>query len=392
VSVSFTLQKQDLNARWTASALSGMERLALAERLRRPGAEALVSLLRFPSAHLPGRSPAMTALYGEMALLARGEIPVLILGETGVGKEHVARTLHLSSSRSRGPFVGVNCAAIPADLLEAELFGIRKGVATGVAHRKGIFEQAREGTLFLDEIGDMLPALQAKVLRTLQEKQIRPVGGRPSPVDVRVISATNSDLGKRIEAGTFRQDLYYRLAGCELRIPPLRHRREDIPALVEHFMRATAAEIGKRTHGITDETLRALQEYPWPGNVRQLEHEIRRLVYLCPPCQPIDASLLSPQIAAGRCPAISPAPSPASLTAREPATPRPDGETLNLAALEKRAILQALHQSRGILVQAAELLGISRDALRRRMRRHGVAAVPAGGDPTSDLRHRRAPC
>jgi len=216
----------------------------------------LVSLLRFPSAHLPGRSPAMTALYGEMALLARGEIPVLILGETGVGKEHVARTLHLSSSRSRGPFVGVNCAAIPADLLEAELFGIRKGVATGVAHRKGIFEQAREGTLFLDEIGDMLPALQAKVLRTLQEKQIRPVGGRPSPVDVRVISATNSDLGKRIEAGTFRQDLYYRLAGCELRIPPLRHRREDIPALVEHFMRATAAEIGKRTHGITDETLR----------------------------------------------------------------------------------------------------------------------------------------
>ncbi|MCP4663632.1 MAG: sigma-54-dependent Fis family transcriptional regulator, partial [bacterium] len=251
--------------------------------------------LRFPPGIVRGEAPAMVALYQEMSSLLQGDVPVLIAGETGVGKEHLAAALH-ASSRRRGAFVAVNCAAIPAELLEAEMFGIGKGVATGVEARIGKFVEADGGTLLLDEIGDMPKPLQGKLLRALQEKQIHPLGRPAAVVDVRVISATNTDLEAGIREGRFRQDLYYRIAGYVLRVPALRHRCEDIPRLIGHFTRAYCRETGKSVRGITVKALRALTEYAWPGNVRQLDHEIRRLVYLCPHGQAVDSGLLSDPI------------------------------------------------------------------------------------------------
>src|SRR6185503_8432581 len=179
--------------------------------------------LVFAEGYIPGHAPAMQELYEQMRALLRGDVPVLFLGETGVGKEQLARALHASSARGAGPFMAVNCAAIPADLLEAEMFGIGKGVATGVAERRGKFQMAEGGTLLLDEIGDMPLELQAKLLRALQEKEVQPVGGAPVSVDIRVIAATNSDLQRRMEEGRFRRDLFFRIAGFTLHVPPCEH-------------------------------------------------------------------------------------------------------------------------------------------------------------------------
>jgi len=306
----------------------------------------------------------MASLYGQMRPLVQGDLPILILGETGVGKEILAQTLHASSPRRDGPFVAINCAAIPADLLEAEMFGIGKGVATGVVERKGKFQLAEGGTLLLDEIGDMPLPLQAKLLRALQEKEVHPVGGRPVPVDIRVVAATNSDLLKRIEDGRFRRDLYYRVAGYALRVPPLRERREDIPVLVEELVRTFAHETGKSIRGVTVKALQALVDYPWPGNVRELEHEVRRLVYLCPSGQAIDSMMLSEHI-------VAPQPSP------RPAEGEGESTTLQLeervGELEARLIRQALARAGGNRTQAAKLLGISRNGLAIKMERLGIA-------------------
>src|SRR5262245_542311 len=233
-----------------------------------------------------------------MRAIVQGDVPVLLLGETGVGKEQLAHVLHASSPRRGGPFVAVNCAAIPADLLEAEMFGIAKGVATGVCERAGKFQLARGGTLFLDEIADMPLGLQAKLLRALQGGEIQPVGGAPVRVDTSVVTATNSDLEGKIEQGQFRRDLYYRVAGFVLRVPPLRERREDIPGIVQARLGAFAHETGKSIPGITAEALRSLAAYAWPGNVRELEHEVRRLAYLCPDGQAVDGRLLSRHVRA----------------------------------------------------------------------------------------------
>jgi len=316
--------------------------------------------LQFPEGYVVGTSAAMTALYAQMEPLVVGDLPVLIAGETGVGKEYLARILHVSSARVDGPFVAINCAAIPADLLEAELFGIEKGVATGVSARQGKFQLAAGGTLLLDEVGDMSTRLQAKLLRALQEKEIHPVGGTPIKTDVRLVSCTNTKLQARAAEGTFRIDLYYRLAGFTLRVPPLRERRDDVPVLVEHFTRGFATEIGKPIRGVTVKLLRKLMDYDWPGNVRELEHEIRRLVYACHEAQPIDSSLLSPT--------ISGAPPWLLSSGSQQQT-----DDFNLAHLERHAIERALASSSGKLVAAARLLGISRDALRRRIERHGLA-------------------
>src|SRR2546425_5399117 len=245
-------------------------------------------VLAFAEGYVPGHSPAILELYEEMRALVGGEGPVLLRGETGVGKEHLAHVLHASSARRAGPFVAVNCAAIPAELMEAEMFGIAKGVATGVVERPGKFQLANGGTLFLDEIGDMPLALQAKLLRALQGGEIEPVGGTPVRVDARVVTATNSDLDEKMEQGQFRRDLYYRVAGFVLRVPPLRERREDIPALVQAMLGVFAREIGRPTPPISAAAVRALAAYSWPGNVRELEHEVRRLAYLCPEGEPID--------------------------------------------------------------------------------------------------------
>jgi transcriptional regulator with AAA-type ATPase domain len=317
--------------------------------------------LVFPQGYIPGESPAMASLYGQMQQLLQGDLPVLILGETGVGKEFLARTLHASSGRRTGPFVAINCAAIPADLLEAEMFGIGKGIATGVVERQGKFQLAEGGTLFLDEIGDMSLDLQAKLLRALQEKEIQPVGGAPVAVDIRVVAATNSDPLRRMEEGRFRRDLYYRVAGYALRVPPLREGKEDIPALVEGLMRAFAHEARKSLRGITLKALRALVEYPWPGNIRELQHEIRRLVYLCPDGQAIDSSMLSRHL-------FLPS-QPAEIPLAEVGSLELDAQ---VQRMEASLIRQALARAGGNHTQAAKLLGVSRNGLAMKMERLGI--------------------
>ncbi|MEM1180240.1 MAG: sigma 54-interacting transcriptional regulator [Acidobacteriota bacterium] len=321
------------------------------------GAAPTAGPLVFPPGIVEGRSRSMRGLYQQMAPLVQGDVPVLVSGETGVGKEHLARTLHLSSPRADGPFVALNCAAIPDELLEAELFGIGRGVATGVKERPGKFAQAEGGTLFLDEIGDMPPTLQAKLLRALQEKEIHPLGEAPRRIDARVISATNTDLAERMADGRFREDLYYRIAGYALKVPPLRDRREDLPSLVSHFTRRASQESGKAIRGFTVKALRVLSQYPWPGNVRQLEHEIRRLVYRCRTGQAVDSSMIAEDI-----------------TGAEPAPGDPQlGDSLHIEAhvtsLERRLIRRALRRTQGNRSQAAKLLGLSRNGLANRMRR-----------------------
>ncbi len=308
--------------------------------------------LVFPEGYVPGDSPAMASLHALMQALLQGDLPVLLLGETGVGKEHLAGILHASSGRRAGPFVAVNCAAIPADMLEAEMFGTGKGAATGVAERKGKFQLAEGGTLFLDEMGEMPLPLQAKLLRALQEKV----------VDIRVIAATNSDLQRRMDEGLFRRDLYFRVAGFPLRVPPLRERKEDVHPLVVAFLWQFSRETGKAVRGMTYDALRALMEYPWPGNVRELQHEVRRLIYLCPDGQAIESSMLSEHILVGSRP-DEPAPeeTPASLQLEE-----------KVARLERRLIREALGRAGGNRTQAARLLGISRNGLAIKMKRLGI--------------------
>jgi transcriptional regulator with PAS, ATPase and Fis domain len=319
--------------------------------------------LVFPADYVVGDSRAMAELHEQVRSLARGDIPVLIVGETGVGKEHIARILHASSPRRDGPFVAVNCAAVPPELLEAELFGIERGVATGVAARPGKFQLAEGGVLLLDEIGDMSRDLQAKLLRALQEMEVHPLGARvPVPIDVRVIAATNTDLEQRMLEGKFRRDLFYRVAGIALRVPPLRERRADIPPLVERSLSLYADEIGKPIRGITVKALQALGAAPWPGNVRELEHEVRRLVYLCPAGTAIDSSMLSEAVL-------------------HPATPLqsealgPNGELdldRRVADLERQLITVALARTRGNRSKAAKLLGISRNGLALKIERLGL--------------------
>jgi len=318
--------------------------------------------LVFPEGHVPGESPAMKSFYGQLRPVVQGELPLLLLGETGVGKEGVARIIHLSSPRRSGPFVAVNCAAIPGELLEAEMFGIGKGIASGVVERRGKFLQADGGTLLLDEIGEMPLQLQAKLLRALQEKEVQPVGGSPVPVDLRVVAATNSDLQQRIEDGRFRRDLYFRVAGAALRVPPLRERREDIATLAEAFLRAFTREAGKTVRGITVKALRRLIEYAWPGNVRELEHELRRLAQLCPEGEAIDSAMLAPQLT----------------TTPDPLAMQPPSQGLDLAGnvetLERRLIREALARAGGNRTQTAKLLGVSRNGLAIKMARLGLSS------------------
>jgi DNA-binding NtrC family response regulator len=322
--------------------------------------------LVFPAGYRPGTSPAMTALYAQMRALLRGDLPVLINGETGVGKEMIARILHESSERSQRPFVAVNCAAIPAELLESEMFGIEQGVATGVKARPGKFRLAEGGTLFLDEIGEMAPSLQAKLLRVLQQKEIQPLGGQPRAIDVRVIAATNVDLTRHVAAGALRADLYYRLAGCVLDVPPLRACAEDIPALVEYFLRRFASDVGVRIRGLTVGALRALTSYPWTGNIRELEHLIRRIVYMSTDGEVIDI---------GRLP-------------RGWLEPRAHGDRVSrllegleclelgplVDAVEEHLIREALRRAGGKKVEARRLLGLSRNGLDSKMKRLGIEA------------------
>jgi two-component system nitrogen regulation response regulator NtrX len=230
------------------------------------------------SRRMVGESGALEAVRGVVAKVAPTNARVLIMGENGSGKELVARLIHELSSRSTGPFVDVNCAAIPKELLESELFGHERGSFTGATEqRKGKFEQADGGTLFLDEVGDMSLDAQAKVLRGIEEQRVQRVGGTEGiPVDVRLVAATNKDLEQEVEAGTFREDLYYRLAVVPVRVPPLRERTEDVPLLAAHFLAHFAADLGRAPPRLTDKALDWLQRRAWPGNVRQLRNLMER--------------------------------------------------------------------------------------------------------------------
>jgi two-component system, NtrC family, response regulator PilR len=232
--------------------------------------------------HVVGKSPCMVEVYKTIGTVAMGESTILVTGESGTGKELVARAIHEASRRRDRPFVSINCGAFPETLLESELFGYMKGAFTGAAaNKKGLFEAAEGGSIFLDEIGDMTPAMQVKLLRVLQERRLRPLGGTAEiPIDVRVIAATNRDLEAGIRQGSFREDLYYRIAVITIHIPALRERSEDVPLLAYYFLRHYAEKAGKNISGIAPEALRCLESYGWPGNVRQLENAIERAVAL----------------------------------------------------------------------------------------------------------------
>jgi DNA-binding NtrC family response regulator len=295
-----------------------------------------------------GRSRGMQAVIERAELVAETKSTVLITGETGTGKEMVARAIHHHSAQRDMPLIKVNCAAIPETLLESELFGHVRGAFTGATTTKrGKFALANGGTIFLDEIGTMTPALQAKLLRVLQEREFEPLGAeRTERVDVRVIAATNRDLKKMVSDGTFQEDLYYRLNVIPIEIPPLRERRDDIPPLVEHFVEKHKQRTGKRIEAVDNDVLNALQKYDWPGNVRELENTIERAVVL----------------------ATSPRLTTASVSLLGVTSTAPTGLPSlrlhqNIEWVERETIRRALDQSAGIKKDAAELMGISQRAL-----------------------------
>jgi two-component system, NtrC family, response regulator AtoC len=302
-----------------------------------------------------GRSEAMLEVYKTAARVAPSSATVLILGESGTGKELVARAIHASSARAGGPFVPVDCGAIAEGVLESELFGHAKGAFTGAqASRRGLFEEANGGTLFLDEIGDIGPALQARLLRALQEGEIRRVGSNEAlAVDVRVVAATNKDLAQAVKDGKFREDLYYRLNVVTIRIPPLRDRREDIPLLADHF----AQKHGRAESAITPAARELLVAYAWPGNVRELENVIARALALNPTGVIVPEDL--PE--AFRRPAVAAA-APAAVAAVAGAA---KAERPTLSELEKRYAAQVLAEQGGNKTRAAEILGIDRKTLYR---------------------------
>ncbi|MGD9906062.1 MAG: sigma 54-interacting transcriptional regulator [Vicinamibacterales bacterium] len=301
----------------------------------------------------------MRTIYGDAAKVARGDVSVLITGESGTGKELLARYLHAASTRSDGPFVALNCAALPRDLLEVELFGIERGVATGVDSRAGKFELADAGTLFLDEIGDMAAETQASILRVLQERLVYRLGSRePRHARIRVVAATNRDLTPMLDDGRFRGDLYHRIATWVVELPPLRQRRIDIPNLAAFFLAREAARHGRRAGGLSRGAVDALVAFDWPGNIRQLEHEMARAVLFLEDGEVLDTARLHPAILAGGRPTASGSLDQARATA------------------ERDEIVSALQAHKGDVAAAAARLGISRATAYRRLKTLGID--PAG--------------
>lgn len=317
------------------------ENRAMQQRLQLDGFEGML-----------GTSPAMQEVFQSIRKVAATDAPVLILGESGTGKEMTAVAVHRHSLRKDGPFVAINCGAIPEALLESELFGHERGAFTGAhAQRKGRVELAVGGTLFLDEVGELTPPLQVKLLRFLQEKQIDRVGGRSSiPVDVRVIAATNNDLRKTIQEGGFREDLFYRLAVVVLQMPPLRDRPGDIPLLAQAFLKRYTNGGGKEPPKLGDDALRALQQHAWPGNIRELENRIKRAAIMAKGRRITAADLELLNITA-----------PASRSLRDAR------ETV-----EREMIEQALKRNKGKISRAAADLGVSRPTLYELIEKLGI--------------------
>ena len=335
-------------------------------------------------------SPAMREVLGAAEDVAMGNTTVLILGESGTGKEVVARYIHRCSARTGGPWVAVNCAAMPADLLESELFGHERGAFTGAADRRlGRIEQADKGTLLLDEISELPLSLQAKLLRVLQEREVdRLGGGRPVPVDVRIIATSNRDLAQMVERKLFRADLYYRLFVFPIVLPPLRDRPADIPVLATHMLRRLAEELGRETPTLADDALRGLSRYRFPGNVRELGNILERALVRCRyaviDLQYLDLGVHEPRssvAAMGR-------------SERAPLPERrflPEGVPIELGSLERLAIQEALRRENGNRTHAARLLGISLRTLRNKLREYRAGAevrrVPAASADGQILPH-----
>jgi DNA-binding NtrC family response regulator len=318
-------------------------------------------------------SPQMLANLGVVRKVADTNVPVLIRGESGTGKELVARALHHSGRRTEMPFIVVNCAAVPETLLEAELFGIHKGIATGVTERKGKFEAANGGTLFLDEIGDMSPALQAKLLRVLQDSLVERVGGHSSvKVDVRVVAATNQDLHQRIMSGAFRKDLYYRLNAVELALPPLRGRTEDIRELTSYFIRKFNAEFGRMLIDAEPDVVRHLVAHDWPGNIRQLEHVIKRAVVVAEG-DSIRLQDLPEEFKGGVV-------GPGVESGGQLRHVRASIEAEVGGDVEKRLLIEYMEKADWNATKAAKLAGYSRMHIYRLLRKHGIAR-PKPGQP-----------
>jgi two-component system response regulator AtoC len=311
------------------------------------------------------RDPAMRAVYEQAARAARASISVLLLGETGVGKEVMARAIHAGSPRAAGPFMGINCAALAESLLEGELFGAEKGAYTGaVAARAGLFEAANGGTVFLDEVGEMPLATQGKLLRVLEERAVVRLGStRPRPIDVRFVAATNRDIEGDSRGGRFRSDLYFRLAGITLVIPPLRERPAELELLVERFVAASSRELDRPAPlRVSREAIDVLRRYDWPGNVRELRNAIERAAVLC-----AGDTILPEHLPPG---ILKPgARAAAAVAAPPPAAAAPNGENLQgeIKSLERQRIVEALERCGGNQSKAAEVLGISRRTLVSRM-------------------------
>ncbi len=313
----------------------------------------------------------MSAVCAILHQVAPYDIPIVLSGASGTGKELAARALHYRSLRWNKPFVVENCGALPDQLLESELFGHKRGAFTGaVEDHVGLFERANGGTVFLDEIGEVTPAFQVKLLRVLQEGEIRPVGsGRPRKVDVRVIAATNRDLEEEVRVGRFRADLFYRLAGMVIELPPLRNRICDIPVLAHTLVDKTSTRLGKSVKGITTEAIECMQRYSWPGNIRELQNEIQHMVVVAQPNCELGADLLSRNI-------LLAAPTEEDLG---------DGEVVGMegslkdrmSALEVRIIRETLIRHRWNKSKAAKELGLSRVGLRGKLERYGLENVRA---------------
>jgi two-component system response regulator PilR (NtrC family) len=314
---------------------------------------------------LLGHTPAIEEVRAMVGKVAATRTTVLITGESGTGKEVVARAIHAAGDRADLPFVAVNCGAVPEGLIESEFFGHVRGAFTGAAEaRPGLFEVAGSGTLFLDEVGELPPQVQVKLLRAVQERRIRRVGGTSDIViSARILAATNRDLGEEVKAGRFREDLYYRLNVIQLRLPPLRERREDLPEFCRHFVARFAAELGRASPALAPETVQLLAAWPWPGNLRELANVLERAVTLCDG-DTIEPNLLPPGMRGGEA-----EPQPGATTTIPPA-----GLDLqaHLDAIERRVLEQALARTGGVKTEAARLLGMSFRSFRYRLAKFGI--------------------
>ncbi|HLV67885.1 MAG TPA: sigma-54 dependent transcriptional regulator [Polyangiaceae bacterium] len=346
------------------------DRLLLAVNRARERRELVASVKRLESAlgersvlgSVVGQSPKMRELARQVERVLSSDVAVCVFGESGTGKELIARAIHAGSPRRRGPFIAINCAGIPESLQESELFGHERGAFTGaISTRRGCFEQAHGGTLLLDELGEMSLSTQASLLRTLQEKVIRRVGGSTEiPIDVRIVCATHRDLRAEVEAGRFREDLYFRLVVYPVHLPPLRERIDDIPLLVGHFLNTLEEGVGRKVRSISPEALDALCRYRWPGNVRELQNVVHRSLLACRGDE-IALADLPADIRNTVLPSIPPQ------NTNGHARPAEEEEIIPLHELERRAIQRALRATRGSVGKAAKLLGIGRATLYRRI-------------------------